>query len=234
MPQEGLEQRGAEGSRTGPIARGRSKEVMEARKGGRPKGSTNKSKSLIPTNLADKILSTLEGNVPSEQMSYMREVVKGGGSVSTKRELDVLILLLNRNLWPALVKEAEGEEELKFDDEGKLTGKKKEVVFRKDVTERLKVLNSLLTLRNQIEKGEKDVNDDGAKPLLQIFGDRDIANRIGVLVSHRADSDAGNTDGNGGRALQTGTLPDSAPERQESVSDSIEVEADWVLDSDSR
>lgn len=186
MPQQGLEQRAAEGSRTGPVGRGKSAEVAEARKGGRPKGSKNRSKSLIPTELADKILVTMEGNLPSEHLDYMRDVVKRGGAVATKRELDILILLLNRNLWPALVSEPNTK-----NDDG-------EPVFRKDVTERLKVLNSLLSLRNQIEKGEEKANDDGNQPLLQIFGSRDIASRIGVLIQ--------NPERNEGRAVSAEPL----------------------------
>lgn len=195
MPQEGLAQRDAEGSRVGAIGRGK------RNLGGRPKGSKNRSKSLIPTELADKILVTMEGNIPSEHFEYMRDVVKRGGAVSTKRELDVLILLLNRNLWPALVAEQ---------------GKKSEddlPVFRKDVTERLKVLNSLLTLRNQIEKGEKEVNDDGEKPLLTVFGSRLIADRIGLLVGVPSGTAVGDSDGTGRSAVQTGTVSDQPTER---------------------
>ena len=200
MPQEGLVQRPAEGSRTGPLGRGRNAEVMEARnKGGRPKGSKNKSKSLIPTELADKILVTMEGNLPSEHLDYMRDVVKRGGAVSTKRELDVLILLLNRNLWPALVSENK-------DDES-------EPVFRKDVTERLKVLNSLLAL--------------------QIFGKRDIASRIGILVDSRTDSVSGNADGTGRSTIQTGTISDQADERPLALSAGEQESPDRILDGDS-
>jgi hypothetical protein len=176
----------------------------------------------------------MEGNLPSEHLEYMRSVVKRGGAVSTKRELDVLILLLNRNLWPALIQEAEGEHRVQVDGErGTVVKTSKEVVFRKDVTERLKVLNSLLSLRNQIEKGEKDPNDDGDQPLLRIFGSRDIASRIGILVDNRTDSSVGNPDGIGRSAISARTVSDQTPERQEPVSDSVEVEADWVLDGDS-
>jgi head-tail adaptor len=101
----------------------------------------------------------------------------------TEKELDILILLLGRNLHPALIGEMSGEEEMKVDEEtGAITTEKK-VVFRRDVTERLKVLNSLLSLRHQVEKN-KDDGKDGEQPLLKIVASRDLMSggRLGILI----------------------------------------------------
>jgi hypothetical protein len=158
----------------------------------------------------------MQGTVPDEHFNYLKGVIKRGDAVSTKRELDVLIVLLNRNLWPAMIGES-----------GPYGTNPQ---FRKDVTERLKVMNSLLTLRNQIEKGEKEEDTDGEQPLLRIFGDRSIAGRIGVLVGVQSDRVLGDTDGTGRPAVRTGTVPDQAPERPLLLPSGEQGEADRVLD----
>jgi len=188
--------RETEGSRqTGAVARTRNL-AGEKRRAGRPPGSKNKSKSLVPTELADKMLIAFEGQIPPEHFEYLKRVVKGGDVVSTEKELDILIVLLGRNLHPALIQEMVPTD----DDEPK---------FRRDVTERLKVLNSLLSLRHQIDKN-KDEAKDGKQPLLQIVADRELlaGGRLGVLVGGLSGGMAGNADGVGQPALPPRTLPD--------------------------
>lgn len=163
----------------------RAERIATTRRGrGRPLGVKNKSKSLVPTELAEQLLLKMESMVPPEHFKYLKGVIKDGKAVSTKQELDTLILLLNRNLWPALVAEGTLAKSSKVEDvEGEAEAVEDDIgpVFRKDVTERLKVLNSLLTLRHQIEKNE-DTGDDAGQPLLTIFAKRGVASRIGVLI----------------------------------------------------
>jgi len=187
-PTEGAKQ-------TGAVARTRNLSG-EKRNKGRPAGSTNKSKSLVPTDLADKMLLAFQGNIPAEHYNYLKSVVKGGAAVSAEKELDILILLLGRNLHPALVGEMEPEKEVVVDDEtGEVSMTEKKVVFRRDVTERLKVLNSLLTLRHQVEKA-KDDGKGGVQPLLTIVADRKLLDggRLGVLLGGVPGPMAGNLD----------------------------------------
>lgn len=190
--------RPTEGSRqTGAVARTRNLSG-EKRGRGRPAGSKNKSKSLVPTELASEMLLQFEGQIPPEHFEYLKKVIKGGDVVSTEKELDILIVLLGRNLHPALIGEMGGEEETTEDPEtGEITTSKK-VVFRRDVTERLKVLNSLLSLRHQVEKNKED-GKDGKQPLLTIVADRNLLDggRLGVLVGGVSGPMAGNTDGVG-------------------------------------
>lgn len=187
--------RPTEGARpTGAVARTRNLSG-EKRRAGRPSGATNKSKSLVPTDLADKMLLAFEGNIPAEHYAYLKSVVKGGSAVSAEKELDILILLLGRNLHPALVGEMGGEEEVSVNDETGEVSVERKVVFRRDVTERLKVLNSLLTLRHQIDKG-KDDGKVGNQPLLTIVADRNLleGGRLGILVGTASGPVAGNAD----------------------------------------
>lgn len=206
--------RSTEGSkRTGAVARTRNL-AGEKRGRGRPPGSKNKSKSLVPTELADQLLLQFEGVIPPEHYEYLRKVVKGGEVVSTERELDILILLLGRNLHPALIAEMQGENEIDIDpDTGEVLGTVKKVVFRRDVTERLKVLNSLLGLRHQVEKN-KDTEKDGEQPLVKIVADRNLlANgRLGILVGQVPGSVAGNVDDAGWGSIPARTVSSPLPE----------------------
>lgn len=175
-----------EGSRPGTGEK-RATRIATTRRGrGRPPGVKNKSKSLIPTELAEQLLLKMESIVPPEHFKYLKGVIKDGKAVSTKQELDTLILLLNRNLWPALVAESSPAKSLSIpvdDETAERMAEEVGPVFRKDVTERLKVLNSLLTLRHQIEKNENDPNDD-RRPLLEIFANRGVGGRIGILIGN--------------------------------------------------
>lgn len=157
--------RPTEGSRPGGNA------AMK-RQPGRPRGSKNKPKSLVPSELAEQILLRMEDMLPEEHFRYLKGVIKDGKAISTIRELDTLILLLSRNLYPALVHEMLPAEE------GGLGG-----IYRKDVTERLKILQSLLGLRFQIEKKNDDNADEGEQPILKVFAARGIdTDRLSLLV----------------------------------------------------
>lgn len=191
--------RESEGSKqTGAVARTRNLSGAK-RSPGRPAGSKNKSKSLIPTELADQMLVKMQGQIPAEHFEYLKKVIKGGDVVSTEKELDILIVLLGRNLHPALIEET-------FSEPDEDTGETK-TVFRKDVTERLKVLNSLLTLRHQIDKS-KDEEKDGKQPLLTIVADRNIleGGRLGILVGGVPGPVAGNADGTGRPTISPRTV----------------------------
>lgn len=201
--------RPTEGARpTGAVARTRNLSG-EKRKAGRPAGATNKSKTMVPTDLADKMLLAFEGNIPNEHYKYLKSVIKGDGAVTTEKELDILILLLGRNLHPALIGEMEGEEVVSVDDETGDISTEKKVVFRRDVTERLKVLNSLLTLRHQVDKA-KDDGKGGNQPLLTIVADRNLLDggRLGILVGGASGPMAGNADGVERLAIPSRTVSD--------------------------
>ena len=198
--------RPTEGSKqTGAVSRTRNLSGAK-RSRGRPVGAKGKSKSLVPTELANQMLLQFEGQIPAEHFAYLKSVVKGGGVVSTEKELDILILLLGRNLHPALITEMVGEEVVEVSPDGEVSTEKK-IVFRKDVTERLKVLNSLLTLRHQIEK-TKEQGGDGEQPLLKIVANRELLNggRLGILIGSVPGAVAGNPNGIGQPAIPARTV----------------------------
>lgn len=183
--------RATEKARPGAKNRG-SGGVEQARGRGRPAGAKNKPKSLVPAELAETLLLSMKDQLPAEHFDYVRGVIKDGKAVSTKRELQTLILLLSRNLWAALIDEMRPPEAPDNLDDAiemvKETGKTEpKQVFRRDVTERLKVLNSLLGLLHQIEVKEEE-KKDGPEPLLAIFAQRGLdRSRLAVLVGVQPD-----------------------------------------------
>lgn len=165
----------------------RTDKTAQTRRGrGRPKGSQNKPKSLVPKELAHELLLIMKDQLPPEHFEYMKSVIKDGGAISTKQELDTMLLLLGRNLYPFLIKETQptvkrdADGNPVFGDDGLELFE--EPAFRKDVTERLKVWKSLLDTRAQIEKNEKP-EDAGESPVLKLWADRNMTGRIGVLIN---------------------------------------------------
>lgn len=178
--------RTTEGPRQGPVSRGKGASTGN-RGPGRPKGAKNKPKGLLPADIAQGMLLALEGQIPQEQVDYINGVIKGKQAVSTKLELQTLIVLLSRNLWGALLEEMRPTSEPESLEDAielvKETGDAKpKVLFRRDVTERLKVLNSLLSLLNQIEKRDEEAKTDGENPLIKIWAQRGMQTRVAVLV----------------------------------------------------
>src|SRR3712207_1961105 len=107
--------------------------TQERRKGGRPKGSKNKPKGILPPEVANEMLLKMKSMLPEEHFEYMKSVIRDGKAVSLRHEVDALLLILSRNLLPALVSES-----------GPLQDEAPEL--RRDVTERLKAITSLMNL----------------------------------------------------------------------------------------
>lgn len=198
-----------------PATPTRSTEGSRPGKRGRPKGSKNKPKGLVPSEMTEVMLPTLQKQLSPESFAYVEGVLKKGKPIETKRELDVMIAMLARNLIAALTNE---------------TLALQEVGFRKDITERLKILNSMLTLRHQIEKVSNDGDKPGEQVLLKLVGDRNILDgrRLGILVGDAASGVAGDTDRAGRETVRVGAVPSPVPERPLLGEGSEQVEADRV------
>src|SRR5918993_1008065 len=68
------------------------------RQRGRPKGAKNKPKSLIPKEMADAILLKMQPLLTEKQFAYYSGVIRDGKSIALEEELDILILLLTRQV----------------------------------------------------------------------------------------------------------------------------------------
>lgn len=178
-----------------------------ARKRGRPLGSKNKPKQLTVLNgLRDKIGPYL----PSDDMTYLEEVLNGTESPRLNRDLDIFLALQLKALLPQLAEEIKS---------GSLT---------REATQRSSTVKELLALRFQMEKQK----DGDAKPnqltfIQNIFESRGIdPGRMAQLVNITPpDADGyvgtarelpervpGVDDGDEGSSDEAGALPDSLPE----------------------
>lgn len=198
---------------------------------GRPPGSRNKPKSLIPAELAGDILGIMKDRLPAEHFEYMQGVIQKGEAISTVKELDVLITLVRASVMPYLAAEAIPRVMPEFDDDGNLIGQKNSLPgINRDATDRLKLLNSLISLKDTIEKRKSDEDDPDAQPLIvQLAGARGLlkdGGRLGLLIGADpgrtsepvvvSGSLAGDVDRTGRGALPARTVSDSVPERPES------------------
>lgn len=159
------------------------------------------------------MLPTLQKQLSPESYEYIEGVLKKGKPIETKRELDVMIAMLARNLIAAITNET-----LTLNESG----------FRKDITERLKILNSMLTLRHQIEKASDDGNKPGEHTLLKLVGDRKLLDggRLGLLVGVQPGGVVGDADGTGRQPVQVGAVSDQVLERPLLGTGGEQVEAD--------
>jgi hypothetical protein len=203
--------RPTEGSKKGVMAHGKGPDVRERRRG-RPPGSKNKPKGLVPADLAANVLTVMKDKVSPEHYEYLRGVIQRGESISTMKELDVLITLVRASAMPYLaleampqpMKDADGAPIL--DDDGQPV-----MEFRglnRDATDRLKLLNSLLSLKDNIEKRQDaGAEDDGTPVIVKVFAKRGIdQERLRVLVGVESGVVAGDADGTGWGALPPRTV----------------------------
>jgi hypothetical protein len=169
--------------------------------------------------MAAGILLAMKDQVPPEHYEYLKGVIKDGKTVSTKSELDTLILLLGRNLWAALIDEMRPptppeniEDAMEMVKDTGDTAPKQ--WFRRDVTERLKALTSLLTLRANIEKRDEGKPPDGSDLIITIADRRGFdAGRLAVLVGNVPGSDPRIVDGVGRGPDEARTVSGSLAER---------------------
>jgi len=140
----------------------------------------------VPKELAQELLLIMKDQLPPEHFEYMKGVIKDGRAISTKQELDTMLLLLGRNLYPFLVLETAQKQQVDADGNPMFTPDGQPIMvapeFRKDVTERLKVWKSLLDTRASIEKAEKP-EDDGESPVLKLWASRGMQGRVAILVN---------------------------------------------------
>lgn len=225
----GVEARSTEGRNLDLASTYKAAETKRQR--GRPAGSKNKAKSLIPRELADAILGRLQPVVPPEHYEYMRGVIRDGKAVAVERELDTLILLLSRQMVPALIAETEGEQ-LPEGVEDPDTSVIRMPEFRKDVTERVKVLKDLIDLKLRNERARDEGTDSTKKPIIEIFARRGlVGDRLRIAFEHTSGGVGGSIDEPEREADLVGDVPVEISERPISLPGSGEGKADRPLDN---
>lgn len=222
----------------GPSVGAHLKSTETKRQRGRPPGAKNKPKELIPSDVANSLLLQMKDVLPPEHFEYLRSAIREGKVISTKREVQTMMLLLSRNLYPAMVEEMKGEKKVVIDPDVaeemgiEITGEDAapKITFRKDITERLKVLLGFANLAYQMEKGDDEGSDTRKKPIFEVYSRRGMdGTRIRALIGIESDDMGGSINVNRRPALVSGAVSDQLPERQIDVSDSEQVETGGVL-----
>lgn len=205
----------------------KSTETVKAR--GRPLGSKNKDKSIVPREVANEILDKLKPVLPEEHYDYMRGVISKGKKIDIERELDVIIMLLNRQLIPALISEAEGgDESVGPGIEGKAVRMPE---FSKSVSERLKVVQSFMEMKLRLERHKDESKQEKDQPILTVFARRGIdISRLGIIASAVPGGVGGGTDQPERGAYSARAVSDTLPQRQLDEQSGGQGQADWILD----
>jgi hypothetical protein len=227
--------RETEGRNVGVMASVKRTEIKKNR--GRPIGSKNKPKSLIPSELANEMLVKLKPILPPEHYEYMRAVVKEGKVIAVERELDIIILLIGRQLWPAILTEMEGFDqpaagEPANEDEAALVDDAAKAYFRKDVSERIKIWKDLVEVKLRNERARDEAADNSKKPILEIFARRGLdRERLRIGIEHVSGDMGGSPDGTGREADEARDVPVALSERPIFLPGSGESSTDRPLDN---
>lgn len=231
---KGVPARSTEGANRSESSTTKMLETREQRGRGRPVGSKNKPKALIPKEMANAILDKMQPLMEKPDHDYLKSVIRDGKAIAIDKELDFLILLLTRQMGPALIAEMEGEQLPEgIEDSDASTIKMPE--FRKDVTERLKVLLSMMDLKMKNERAKDSGTDNSNRPIAQIFLNRQLnGDRLRIAIEHQSGSVGGSVDGtDSGPADSIGEVSMAVSERPISLPGRGEGKADRVIDHDS-
>jgi hypothetical protein len=195
------------------------------RKRGRPPGSRNQPKALIPKEMANEFLGVVKDLLPAEYYDDMKAAIRSGKNISTTSEAKILLKLMGPPVWMRLIQESrpvtvvpqfdpELEEEI---GSAPQTGVQP---FDKDLNERIKVLIQLMQFVSKLEQNDEATNTD-QKPILEVFARRGIdAARIDFITNPELRTVGGNVDGTGRGSLEFRAIPSEVPERQIDVPDS--------------
>jgi len=225
------EGRGAAFADYGAVRAEHSNEVKRGR--GRPTGSKNKPKGLIPKEFASEFLGIVKELLPPEHYEEMRQAVQEGKSISTLAEARITLKLMGPPIWQRLIDEARPKAQVTdidpdaLEEIGGAPGPR--LSFSRDLNERMKIYLSLMDFIDKSERRDDEAADSRSKPILEVFARRGVdSERLRVLVGVESGSVGGNADEAGRPTGEPRTIPDQVPERQERLPDSEEVEADWV------
>ena len=221
----------------GNFARGA--ETVNRRARGRPKGSKNKPKSLIPKELASEFLGIVRELLPPENYEEMRQAVMDGKNISTLAEAKITLKLMGPPIWRALIEERKPKKKPTADIDPDILAEIGETEesdtsgFGRPLNERMKIYLSMLQFIDKVEERHESARSDREKPQITVLATRGIdAGRLRGLVEIESGSVGGSTDRGGWKTLSAGTLPSEAPERQVDVPDSEQVEADGTIVGD--
>jgi hypothetical protein len=206
----------------------KAQEVQATRRGrGRPTGSKNKPKGLVPKELAAEFLGVVKTILPPEHYEEMRKAVQEGKSISVLSEAKITLKLMSPAIWQRLI--MEGQQKAKppagidpdmIDEIGAVD---QPSGFSRDLNERMKIYMGLLDFIDKSERRNDEAADTGKKPILEIFARRGVdGDRLRLLVGVESSSLGGDPDESGRQTLGAGTIPDQVPERPVHIPDNAQ------------
>lgn len=206
--------------------------AAEKNKGGRPKGATNKPKGILDKTTAMALLANIKPLLPETQYNEIRDAIASGKTLSTLKEAKIMLALMGPPLWKRLIDE--GSPSKAKDGLDEISGESSDKEFQRDTNERLKIYNSFLSTIVAAEKAVGNESDKKTEPIFEVVARNggDSA-RLAILFDGFTSRMGGIRDDSGREEDISGTIPSELPERQVSSTDSEQVEATWILDSDS-
>ena len=216
--------RATEGGAKSVATQSKATEVKSERARGRPKGSRNQPKALIPKDLANEFLGVVKDLLPAEYYDEMKAAIRTGKNISTLSEAKILLKLMGPPIWMRLIQESKQKPAVPtFDpdlaDEIGAEPASGVQPFDKDLNERLKVMIQMMQFVDKLEKNDEATNSD-TKPILEIFARRGInAARIDFVTNPEPRLVGGNSDGIGRESVEFRAIPSEIPERQIDVQD---------------
>lgn len=212
-------------------------EMSSERSRGRPKGSKNKPKALLPAEVANDLLGVVKDILPQEYYQEMKDAIKTGKNISTINEAKILMKLMGPPLWQRLIEESKPRDVLPAGMDSDLADEIGSVVpvesSSKETNERMKIMISLMQLVSRLEQDEQGT-DNSEKPILEITARRGLdSERIKFLIGFESGSVGGDTDGTGRAEPDIRAIPSELPSRPIDVSDSEQVQTVRVLNDTS-
>ena len=222
-----------------PANKDRTGNTLSERKRGRPTGSKNRPRALIPKEVAADLLGVVKQTLPPELYDEMRDAIRSGKNISTINEAKILMKLMGPPVWQRLIEEVQPPKQDAViidpdlrDEIGEMPSDEPSG-FDKGLNERLKVLISLMQFVAKLEQNDEST-DPTTKPILEIIARRGIdSGRVKFLIGVESGDVGGSPDGTGGAQSGVRTVSGELSERQVNVSDSQQGTSVRVLDPDS-
>lgn len=227
--------RGGEGFRgtdeRGVAVASKSSETRRAR--GRPKGSSTIARSVLQKHVAQDLLLTIRPLLPVAEYEELRLAIKNGKTISTLKEVKIMMALMAPPIWKRLVDEARPKATVDSELGAEIGLEPQQAEMARDLNERVKVWKDLAVLASNLEKTLDEGTDTRPQPLWEIFKRRGLdAERFTITGSVGRGVMGGNGSGPGGGSDTSGTIPDQLSEGPLDTEDREEIEATGILDID--
>lgn len=227
--------RSTEGQHDGASMTTKSAETRRGR--GRPKGSSNAPRSLINKKIAESVLLNIKPLLSVADYEEVKAAIKSGKSISTLKEVKIMMALMAPPIWQRLIEEQKQPEKSELDSELEEDGiglEPQTVEMARDLNERVKVWKDLAVLASNLEKTVDEGTDSQSEPLSEQFKKRGLLiDRFTISGRIGPGSMGGDSHGFGGAADSARAIPSELPPRHVNPENREEVETTGLFDTDS-